>query len=104
MKKIISINNGYMIWLSVRTEKIFSGVIAVSAAGMGQHGTIICMTEKNSPYSLRYAMTPCQFAKLYFHYFLFIPLIRMVGKLMRDVPAIQIFHEALCFSFIYLFI
>ena len=60
---------------------------------------IICITEKNSRCSLRYPMTPCQFSKLYFHYFLFIPLIRMVGKLMRDIPAIQICREATFFFY-----
>lgn len=30
-------------------------------------------------------MTPCHFSKLYFHYFLFIPLIRIVGKLISYV-------------------
>ncbi len=69
----------------------------MSATRIGQNGMIIRITEKNSLCSLRYPMTPCQFSKLYFHYFLFIPLIRMVGKLMRDVPATQICHEALFF-------
>lgn len=40
--------------------------------------------------SLRYSLTSCQFNKLYFHYFLFIPHSRMAGKLMRNLPAIQI--------------
>lgn len=70
----------------------------MSATRISQNGMIICITEKNSRCSLRYPMTPCQFSKLYFHYFLFIPLIRMVGKLMRDIPAIQICREATFFS------
>lgn len=44
---------------------------------------IICITEKNIPEPHRYSMGSCQFSKLYFHYFLFIPLIRIVAKLMR---------------------
>lgn len=40
-------------------------------------------------------MSPCQFSKLYFHYFLFIPLSIMVGKLMREIAASQICCEAL---------
>lgn len=43
-------------------------------------------------------MSSCQFSKLYFHYFLFTPLIRIVVKLMRDIASIQICREAPHFS------
>lgn len=72
----------------------------MSATRIGQNGVIICITEKNIPGSPRYSMSSCQFSKLYFHYFLFIPLIRMVGKLMKDIPAIQICREAPFFFFL----
>lgn len=65
---------------------------------------IMHITEKNSLCSLWYPVIPCQFSKLYFHYFLFIPHIRMVGKLMRDIPAIQICREALFYSLLITFL
>lgn len=83
---------GWISWENLLLEKEL-----VSPSRIDQNGMIICITEKNIPRSPRYSMSSCQFSKLYFHYFLFIPLIRMVGKLMRDILAIQICREALCF-------
>lgn len=59
---------------------------------------IICITEKNIPQPHRYSIGSCQFSKLYFHYFLFIPLIRIVTKLMRGKAWMQIWREARHFS------
>ncbi len=69
----------------------------MSATRIGQNGMLIRITEKNSPCSLRYLVTPCQFSKLYFHYFFFIPLIRVVEKLMREILAIQICNRVQLF-------
>lgn len=75
----------------------------MSATSIGQDSMTVSITEKDSLCSPRYPVTPCQFSKLYFHYFLFILLIRMVGKLMRDISAIQIGSEAV-FSLIITFL
>lgn len=56
---------------------------------------IICITEKNIPQPHRYSIGSCQLSKLYFHYFLFIPLIRIVTKINEGRKAsIQIWREA----------